>query len=109
VRWQVYTLAGRHDAALIAEALVKIKPDQYPGWIWRSHSLNELGRTREAVDSLLPAAKRFQMLGIIPFHIACYHAALGQLHDAKVWLQCAFASPEAKELKLKALDDPKLK
>jgi tetratricopeptide (TPR) repeat protein len=110
VRWQIYTLAGRHDSALpVAEALVKAAPDRYPGYIWRAHSLNELGRTSEAVEALLPAARKFPTLGIIPFQIACYHAALGQLHDAKTWLQCAFASPEADSLKLKALDDPKLK
>jgi hypothetical protein len=88
---------------------VKAVPDRYAVWIWRSHSLHQLGRTQEAVDNLLPAAKRFPTLGIIPFHIACYYAELGQLNDAKLWLQCAFASPEAQQLKLKALDDPKLK
>jgi predicted Zn-dependent protease len=109
-RWQIYTLAGRHDAALgVAVGLVKVAPERYIGYIWRSHSLNELGRTQEAVDTLVPVAKKFPTLGIIPFHIACYYAALNQLHEAKVWLQCAFSSPEAKQLKLKALDDPKLK
>jgi len=109
VRWQIYTLAGQHDCALpVAQALVKSAPDRYCGWIWVSHSLNELGRTKEAVESLLPAAKKFPTLGIIPFHIGFHYAALGHLHEAKVWLQCAFASPEAKQLKLKALEDPKL-
>jgi tetratricopeptide (TPR) repeat protein len=110
VRWQVYTLAGRHDAALrVAKGLLNVAPGRYCGWIWRSHSLNELGRTQEAVDCLVPAAKKFPALGIIPFHIACHYAGLGRLHEAKVWLQCAFASSEAKQLKTKALDDPKLK
>lgn len=105
-RWQVFTLAGRHDCALpIAEALVKAAPDRYQGWVWRSHSLHEPGRTQEAVDALAPAAVKFPQLGIIPFHIACHYATLRQLPEAKVWLQCAFSSPEAKALKQKALGD----
>jgi predicted Zn-dependent protease len=110
LRWQIYTLAGRHDAALpVAVKLVKVAPDRYAGYIWHSHSLNELGRTQEAIDVLVPACKKFPQLGIIPLHIASYYADLKQLHEAKVWLQCAFSSPEADKVKLKALDDPKLK
>lgn len=108
LRWQIYTLAGRHDSALpVARALLEAAPDRYCGWIRVSHSLNELGRTKEAVEALVPAAEKFPTLGIIPFHIACYYGALGQLPEAKVWLHCA-SSPEAQTLKQKALDDPKL-
>lgn len=84
LRWQIYTLEGRRDCALpIAQALVKAAPDRYCGWIWVSYSLNELFRTKEAVEALVPAAVKFPMLGIIPFHIACYYGALGQLPEAR--------------------------
>ncbi len=78
-RWQIYTLAGRHDAALgVAVGLVKGAPDRYAGYICRSHSLNELGRTQEAVDSLVLAAKKFPTLGVIPFHIRLRRSAMGR-------------------------------
>jgi tetratricopeptide (TPR) repeat protein len=110
VRWEIYTLAGRHDCALpIAEALIRMVPDRYQAHIWRAHSLHELDRTKEAINSLTVAAGCFPDRGIIGYHLACYYAALGDLQEAKDWLKSAFRTAEAKALKLKALDDPKLK
>ena len=110
VRWQIYTLAGKHDNALpIAEALVKAVPKRYQVHIWRAHSLHELGRTREAINFLTVTAACFPDRGIIGYHLACYYAELGELQDARDWLKGAFRTEEAKALKQKALDDPKLK
>jgi tetratricopeptide (TPR) repeat protein len=110
VRWQIYTLAKKHDAALtIAETLVKMTPREYEAHIWRAHSLHELGQTKEAIDFLTAAAGCFPGRGIIGFHLACYYAALGELGEARDWLKLAFETPEANALKLKALDDPRLK
>jgi tetratricopeptide (TPR) repeat protein len=109
VRWQIYTLAKQHDAALtIAEALIKLVPKRYQVHIWRAHSLHELGRTQEAIDCLIPAAGILGR-GILAYQLACYYAALGDLQEAKEWLQGAFRTKEAKELKQKALGDPMLK
>lgn len=110
VRWQIYTLAGKHDNALtIAEALVKVVPKRYQVHILRAHSLHELGRIKEAIDFLTVAAGCFPDRGIIGYHLACYYAELGRLRDARDWLKGAFGTEEAKALKQKALDDPKLK
>jgi tetratricopeptide (TPR) repeat protein len=110
VRWEIYTLAKKHDNALtIAEALIKLVPKRHEAHIWRAHSLHELGRTKEAIDFLTVAAGCFRGGGIIGYHLACYHAALGDLQEAKDWLEMAFGTPEAKALKQKSLDDPKLK
>jgi len=92
LRWQIYTLAGRHDAALpVAVALVKAAPERYCGWISLSHSLNELGHTQEAVDSLPSSAKRFPTLGIIPSHIAALYHELVEVAETNLWLVRAFS------------------
>jgi len=109
LRWQVYTSAGDHNAALsVARELLRVAPERYAGWIWRARSLYELGRIEQAIECLLLTATEFPKLGIIPFHIACYYAALNKLAEAKAWLICAFSSPEADTSELKALSDPKV-
>src|SRR5687767_2583419 len=65
VRWEIYTLAGRHDCALpIAEALIKLVPKRYQVHIWRAHSLHELGQINEAIDFLTVAVGCFPDRGI---------------------------------------------
>ena len=49
-----------------------------------------MGRTKEAWDTLFPAAEKFGSNPTIPYNLACYAAQLGQLGEAKEWLKQAF-------------------
>ncbi|MBI4325257.1 MAG: tetratricopeptide repeat protein [Chloroflexi bacterium] len=110
VRWQVYAAGMKWEACLdIATALTKRAPDRPFGWIHRAYALHELKRTAEALESLLPAADKFAVEYLIPYNLACYSAQLGQLTEAKAWLERAFqVSGHAAQVKLAALDDPDL-
>lgn len=109
LRWCVYDKAkhwtGAHE---IANALVKMLPDNPLGWLRRSQSLHFLKRTQEAWDQLQPAAERFPSNPLVAYDLACYACQLGHLEVAKQWLAKAFSGGEANKLKLLALDDPDL-
>src|SRR4051812_457237 len=60
VHWEIYFRAGDWQAAHdIAEALIMRLPDEPIGWIYRSFALKQMRQTKEAVNQLLPAAKKF--------------------------------------------------
>jgi hypothetical protein len=42
------------------------------------------------------------------YNLACYACQLGNLKEARQWLEKAFAIGDSKQLKLMALDDPDL-
>jgi len=64
VRWEVYAKAKRWDACVdIAEAMVKLAPENSCGWIHRSFALHELKRTEEAYEKLLPGRTSSPMFG----------------------------------------------
>ena len=65
-------------------------------------------RTEEAWNALLPVATSFPSDPTIPYNLACYAAQLGRLPEARDWLAQAFRLGNAKELKLRALEDPDL-
>lgn len=100
------------DACVVAEAQLVATPDDPEPWIHRSFALHELQRTREAFDSLLPAAVRFPKEGTIPYNLACYACQLGDLAGARRWLARARAPGETPAAKLRrlraALQDPDL-
>ena len=110
VRWQVHAAANQWDACLdLATAITKLAPERPFGWIHRSYALHELKRTQAAWDNLLPVAEKFAGEYLIPFNLACYAAQLGNLSEAKAWLERAFqVSGNAAKVKLAALDDPDL-
>ena len=71
----------------IGNVLVEARPKKSIGWIHRSFALHELKRTQEAFELLLPAAKKFPALWVIPYNLACYCAQLNRLDDCKEWFQ----------------------
>lgn len=80
VRWQIYAHAKKWELCVdIAEVIIKLAPKESFGWIHRSFALHELKRTREAFDTLLPAAERFKRSWTIPYNLACYCVQLGRL------------------------------
>jgi tetratricopeptide (TPR) repeat protein len=109
VRWQIYAKAKKWDAALdIASALIQLAPEHPLGWVHRSYSLHELKRPEEARDNLLRVVDKFPQDPIMRYNLACYECQLGQLEQAKSWLQKAFELGDPMKIKLMALEDPDL-
>jgi len=65
-------------------------------------------RTPEALDLLVPAAKKFPKVWTISYNLACYCSQLLRLDDARDGFKKAMALNE-KVVKEQALDDPDLK
>ena len=95
------------ESSAYAHAALQTAPDLWDGWIKRSYALHEIKRTREAFDLLLPAAKKFPDLWLVPYNLACYSAQLNLLEDAETWFDRALKI-DAKNVKHAAHDDPDL-
>jgi len=88
--WGISGRRRQWDQALsIAERLVEGYPDRCSGWLHRSYCLHELRRTLEAWNKLLPAYGKFPKEATVPYNLACYSCQLGNLEQAKGWLEKA--------------------
>jgi Flp pilus assembly protein TadD len=86
--------AARRDwnrSLTIAELLVSVAPDRPGGWIHRAFALRraEGGGLTRAREVLLEAHARFPEEAVIPYNLACYAAQLGEIEDARRWLDTA--------------------
>jgi tetratricopeptide (TPR) repeat protein len=109
LRWQIYAREKKWSACVdIAEALVKLVPNESNSWIHRSFSLHEFKKTQEAFDKLLPAVNQFPDLWDIAYNLSCYAAQLGRLEECEKWFKKAMTLNE-NEVKRLAVDDPDLK
>ena len=106
VRWKIYAKAGKWEAcADIAQALCKLVPRYSVGFIHLAHSLHEMKRTKEALNTLLPGAHKFPDEWQILYNLACYFCQVGELKESLQWLERAFAVSGKAEIKTKALED----
>ena len=109
VRCDICSHAKQWESVVtLAETLVNAMPKERQAWIHRSFALHELKRTQEAYDMLRPAADKFSRFWLIPYNLACYCAQLGQLPEAREWLQKAIALGDATVVKSMARDDKDL-
>jgi predicted Zn-dependent protease len=109
LRWQIYAKGEKWEACVdIARAITKLAPSHPHGWIHWAYSLHELKRTKEAKAVLLPVADKFPEESLMRYNLACYECQLGNLKEARRWLERAFDSGDPRRLKLMALDDPDL-
>jgi Flp pilus assembly protein TadD len=108
-RWRLLAHERRWDEALAAaEALLAASPREPAGWISRSYALHELRRSDEARRLLLPARKQFPRESVIPYNLACYACQLGDLAEARQWLDAALRLRDKASLRSQALADPDL-
>ena len=109
LRWRVYAKAKKWDVCLeIARTLTEMEPDKPGGWIDYAQSLHRLNRTQEANDLLASVVSRFPKQTTLYYHLAVYACHLQLLREAWSWLERAFEIGDARQIKLKALDDPDL-
>ena len=112
LRWLIYSHHEQWDACLdITSAIVKMAPDRVSGWVHKAYSLrrSNAGDLERAKAVLLEAAKLFPDDDTVQYNLACYCAQLGQLDAAQEHLDKSYELGDAKQIKLKALDDEDLK
>lgn len=109
VRWKIYAAAKKWEqAAEIAKIISEISPDVPFGFIHMACALHELKRTVEARAVLLPIADKFERNKTIPYNLACYECQLGNLKQAREWLQKAIDLAGENDVRIRALEDPDL-
>jgi len=94
------------EALEVARRLRKERPDDPGGFIHEAYCLHELGRTREALDTLLNGPASLREKPVYFYNAACYRAQLGQLEDAVELLALAFKMDGS--LRRSAIHDPDL-
>ena len=110
VRFDIFARNSRWDECLeIANALTRLVPDEPLAWICFARALHEVKRTRDAWDTLVAIENNFTNEPLIAYNLACYACHLGEWKIARSMLNKAFAMPNAKTLKLRALEEAALK
>lgn len=111
LRFEVYAKAGKWEAcADIARAVARLVPDQPFGHLALAHALRRApgGGLEAALHALVTAADRIQDCGLA-FSAACCCAQLGQLQEARAWLEKSFRLAEKAgtldEARARALDE----
>ena len=111
VRWQIYAEEKKWDTCVdIARAIIKLDRSRPIGWIHLAYSTRRAtkGGLEAARTILSGAADKFPKDPIIPYNLACYACQLGNLKEARRWLEKAFALGDSKQIKRVALEDPDL-
>jgi tetratricopeptide (TPR) repeat protein len=111
VRYEIYAKAKKWDvAADIADALVKMIPDQLSAWICLAYATRRKagGGIPSAKQILIEAESKFPGESLIRYNLACYECQLGNLKEAMKWVEKAIAVGGKKDIQMLALDDPDL-
>lgn len=109
LRWRLFAQRKQWDAAFdIAVAVTRACPKNPIGWIHQSYCLHEMNRTQDAWDLLHPVAERFPEDVTVAYNLACYACRLGNLSQARRWIQRAIRLRNKKEICQLALKDPDL-
>ena len=83
LRWRIFTAAKKREVCLdIADALTRLAPQRSIGWLHLSATLHQLGRTKEAWNTLSPLAVLFPCDAVLPYQLACYACRLGNISEA---------------------------
>ena len=111
MRYEIYAKAGRWNyAAELAQTLVTILPNDAEAWLNLAVTtrMKKGGGVDEAKRILLVAQVKFPNEYLIPYHLACYAAQLGDLEESKQWFTKAMEI-DTKAVQRISLDDPDLK
>ncbi len=98
---------SRWDEALeVARRLREAEPTEPGGFIHEAYCLHELGRTQEALDTLMKGPPTLQQKPVFFYNAACYRARLGDVDGALTLLRKSFEMDS--NLRLSARRDPDL-
>jgi predicted Zn-dependent protease len=109
--WAIHVAEKNWSPALkAAEKIVKTAPERPSGWLHLAYAQRraEGGGLETAWNTLLPASVKFPKEPVIPFNLACYACQLGNLDDARQWLDRAMAIGGKQAITKMALNDPDL-
>ena len=98
------------EALKTAERLVEASPENSAGWLHRAYAVRRVpeGGLEKAAALLKPAAEKFPKEPTIAYNLACYACQLGNLDEARTWLQEAVKRGSAKKIRTMGLSDSDL-
>ena len=111
VRYEIHAREKNWDVAVAtAQNMTELYPAEPQHWISLAYA------TRRQTTGGIPQAKQileiahatFPQETIIAYNLACYESQLGQLPQAREWLDKAFALGDKKQIKQMALADTDL-
>jgi tetratricopeptide (TPR) repeat protein len=109
IEWRIHSHRLDWEKALdAARCCIEAAPHLPAGWIHQSYSLHELGRTKEAFQSLHAIVLKFPDESVIPYNLACYSCQMGDLEAARRWFDQAVRIGGKATIKEMAEDDPDL-
>ena len=112
LRFQIFANKREWDTCReIAGMITQQLPDFAGGWLHLAYASRRAagGSEQAAYDILEPVSGKFPEEPTIPYNLACYVCQIGNLAEARKWLQRALAIGDKKQLKLMALNDADLK
>jgi tetratricopeptide (TPR) repeat protein len=105
---QIYQSWGKwSEAAAVSERLIEKAPDEADWYIALGFAVRRAQSLAAAEVILTAALQKFPGNGTLHFNLACYHAQLGNLDKARLYLQGAIAIEE--NFRTMALTDPDLR
>jgi hypothetical protein len=108
IQWHICARQNQWAACVvIGSILVSVAPERSDSWIHHTFALHSMGRTKEALDILVPVAVRFFNVWHVPYNLSCYCTAIGRFDDAQGWLKIALSIDE-KSAQKACLEDPDL-
>ena len=111
VRYDIHAAAGHWDlASEVAFTLARSMPDEPGAWTKLAYATRRKpgGGIPPAKEILAAARRRFPGEVLIAYNLACSECQLGNLPEARVWLQEAFQLGNPALLKQMSLSDPDL-
>ncbi|MCB1234138.1 MAG: hypothetical protein KDM91_03620 [Verrucomicrobiae bacterium] len=108
LRIQILLSCRRWDEALDqSRQLCDLVPDSTAGYIHQAYCLHELGRTRDARETLIGGPDSLREEPVFFYNLGCYEARLGQRDAARAWLLRSFEMEP--DLRHQAKGDPDLR
>jgi len=107
-RWTIEAHEQAWGSALeVAQELIKQDPKRASGWLHRAYAIRRISEKGlpAAWDALLPAADQFPDEPIVPYNLSCYACQMGQLAEARDWLDRARKLAGKEKIKQMALAD----
>ena len=90
LRWHAHARQEKWDVCVeVGRAMTRLTPEVVQGWINLANALFYLKHYQEAFDTLFPTLLDFPKNPYIPYNLACYQCQLGNLAEARDWLDKA--------------------